>query len=159
MKESFENYLAELKCPPTVVRRVDEMLSVFKILSGKEIERIFLTNPPSVAGGEEYESLWGFAPPFWLEARHFQLQQDIDVAQYEHTIEYLGLQYGAIDFLSNPVQFVEDSSMQIEVRTTRVEYSTLLATGPINCPVLLTLLVEVLRPNLNGQPGDQQTPK
>ena len=152
MSTKIEEYLSSLDLVSLMEDRVREVLRSFKFLCGAEVERVFLSDTltPHTVGLEDrhWESLWGFSGPYWMEARNFLNQDDIDISPYWDAIMYLGVTSKDLD-LTRPA--TAESRMSIEVETTKVRYSTISATGE-NCNELISIVRELLLPNLMMEP-------
>ncbi|MCA1704058.1 MAG: hypothetical protein LC808_12660 [Actinobacteria bacterium] len=152
MNEETARYLDGLKLADPVTARVAEISSAFEFLCRSAPDRLFISDVVDETTGERrYESLWGFAGAFWLEARNFTKQNDVDISPYVGSIYYLGLQHENVSFPSG----VDDTSrLLVEVQTDKVSYSTLSATGE-NCKQLLLIVEDLLLPNLKVLPTSQ----
>jgi len=145
MTQSTTDYLSSLDLPDFVFLRVNEISEAFRFLCRSTIDRLFVSDSRDITTNERvYESLWGFSGPYWMEARNFLKQSDVDIASYLGSIHYLGVQYEAVVL---PDGVNESSRMSIEVGTTKVEYSMLSATGH-NCTALISILDTLLIPSL-----------
>lgn len=145
-------YLEALKLADSTTDRVAEVSAAFEFLCRSAIDRLFISDVVDEATGDRrYESLWGFAGVYWLEARNFTKQNDIDISPYAGSIYYLGVQHKNISF---PSDVDNASRLFVEVQTDKVSYSTLSATGE-NCRELLRIVKELLLPNLKVQPTAQ----
>ena len=151
---NIEEYLSSLDIGVCIKDRIQEVMESFKFLCGAEVERIFLSDTltPHTVGLEDrnWESLWGFSGPYWMEARNFLHQDDIDVSPYWDDIMYLGV---TSEKLVMPGPATPDARMSIEVETTKVRYSKITATGD-NCNELIAIVRELLLPNLMMGQGE-----
>ena len=144
LNRSILEYLEGLNLGGPMHARIRDLADVFQLIAGCELDRLFVTDVGKPGESAIYESLWGFAGPYWMEARDFVSTQDIDISPYKNHIKYLGIQYTDVTL---PSEYASDSWMQVEVATEKVTYSTLLATGQ-NCLHLYSLFSELLRPSL-----------
>lgn len=150
LNDEAATYLDALKLADPIRERVAEVVSGFEFLCQSDLDRLFLSDViDETSGDRRYESLWGFAGDYWLEARNFLKQNDIDISPYSQSVYYLGLQHKEIIF---PRQVDRTSRLFIEVQTAKVDYSTLSATGE-NCLELLRIVEELLLPNLKVKPS------
>lgn len=141
----MEEYLDSLSLPKTLRDRVHEVISAFEILCRSDLDKLFVSDALDEETQERrYPSVWGFAGPYWMEARNFDQVFDLDIAPYYRSINYLGVQYDGLTLAGH----VHDSSrMVVEVGTAKVDYSYLSATGT-NCGNLIAIMKELLIPNL-----------
>ena len=154
LNPKIEKYLHSLDLPSSIEERVRDIVRAFRFLCrGAEIERLFLSDICD-DNGREFVSVWGFAGPYWMEAREFYRQNDIDISPYTHSIMYLGIESENLSLLGHAS---DDSRMSIEVETTKVRYSTLSATGK-NCDELIAIVAELLLPNLMVTPPSGRPP-
>ena len=143
MNQQIKEYLSSLDLPRPLEERVLEIAGAFKFLCGSEVERLFLSDACDKEG-REFVSVWGFAGPYWMEARNFLNEDDIDVSTYWDDIMYLGV---SSEKLVMPGPATPDSRMSIEVETSKVNYSIITATGE-NCNELISIVRGLLLPNL-----------
>lgn len=149
--QSVDGYLADLNLPKIVLERVNEVLSSFQFLCRAPVDRVFVSDSIDESTNERrYESVWGFSGPYWMEARNFLRQFDVDIASYADSIHYLGVQYDSIRF---PDQVSDSSRLSIEVGTAKVNYSLLSAIG-MNCVSLISIIDDLLIPSLIGPLGE-----
>lgn len=147
MNAKIEEYLTSFKLAGPVEERIREIADVFKLLCrGEELDELFLSDViDPTSGDREFASLWGFRGPYWMEARDFMNQSDVDISRYEGSIMYLGMKH---EKLRIPGPANPDSRMRVEIETARVRYSLLSATGA-NCEDLLAIVENLLLRNLN----------
>ena len=148
MHPDIKAYLSFLDLGVVIEDRVRELVRSFEFMCGGEVERIFLSDELTrhTVGLEDrhWRSLWGFSGPYWMEARSFFLQSDIDISPYWDSIKYLGITSEALNV---PAPATLESRMSIEIETTQVSYSKITATGE-NCDALVEIVRELLLPNL-----------
>lgn len=145
LPKSVDDYLTDLRLPEVVRKRVDDVLSSFFFLCRAPLDRVFVSDSIDESTDERrYESVWGFSGPYWMEARNFLRQFDLDIASYADSIHYLGVQYHSIRF---PDQVSESSRLSLEVGTAKVNYSLLSAVG-MNCVSLISIMDDLLIPSL-----------
>lgn len=155
MNEETTRYLNGLKLADPITARIAEVSSAFEFLCRSAPDRLFVSDVVEETTGERrFESLWGFAGVFWLEARNFIKQNDVDISPYAGSIYYLGIQHENISFPSGVDGVDAASRLLVEVQTDKVSYSTLSATGE-NCKQLLLIVENLLLPNLKVQPTPQ----
>jgi len=131
--------------------KILEFVEIFELLAGETIEEIFVTDVIDESDQRRtFESIWAFSATYWLEAREFLTNYDVDVSPYKKSINYLGIEYRNA---KPPSEYLGDAWMQVEVATDKVGYSTLLASSQENCRRLFELVSGRLRTNLRGEPG------
>ena len=159
MNTQIEKYLESLDLFPILDERVRERAAAFEFLGG-ELKRVFLsqTQDPAVIGevlshqresAWDYSGMWGFTQDCWMESRGFSRDSDTDISPYVGSIMYLGIES---DNLVIPGPANQDSRMCVEVETRNVRYSSLTAIGK-NCDALLSIVHDLLLPNLVGAPA------
>ena len=145
MNKKIMQYLATLDLPDPIRGRIDTVTKAFQFLCGEEADDLFLSSEMT-ADGLQYLSLWGFQGPYWMEARNFVTEDDVDISTYVGSIKYLGLQYKNLNLPPDGPP-TEDSRMRVEIETEKVRYSLLSATGS-NCEHLTEIVSTLLLPNL-----------
>ena len=143
MNDKIQQYLNELGAPKALVERVEAAIQAFKFLCGSEPEQIFVSETiDDNTGDRRYGDIWGFLGHFWMMAK--PMVWDVDISSYAKGIYYLSIQYKEIEL---PDGVSERSRLSVEIRTDKVEYSTLSAIG-MNCRALLDIVNARFRPNL-----------
>ena len=132
---------------PALSAKVEEAVAAFIFLGGRKPARIFMCDTIDPATGEHsYGSVWGFdhSSRLAMEARSVTGRLDVDVSPYGGCVHYLGIEYEDIIL---PEGVGADSRLAVEFKTAYVAYSSLSATGQ-NCANLLSVVADLLRPNL-----------
>lgn len=138
------DYLKMLQISQPTLEKVDQVLSDLSFLFSVSIDDIFLTDVMH-DDSRDFIDLWAFTSDSWMWAQNFQQDaQEVDISPLTKSVRYIGVKYERCSF---PTKFHDDSFMQIEVATDRVDYSTLLATG-YNCERLFEIAKKYLLHNL-----------
>jgi len=145
---TIDEYLDSISLNEVERARCLEMIAAFEYLSGKSVTDVFVSNVVTAADKQAYRDLWGIAPPFWLQARDFATDGDIDVSLLEGSITYIGASFTGYT-LGQPAS--EESRLSLEVKAGSIQYSQLIAAG-VNCDQLCHLLDTHLRKNLAAPP-------
>jgi hypothetical protein len=145
-----EAYLQGLDLAGPDRQRIDMVVAAFQFMSRDQpLDRIFIADIEVPGTGErQLESVWGFAGPYWMEARNFRNQFDVDVSPYAGSIYYLGMQYRDITF---PSEVSDTSRLVIEIRTAERLDSRLSAVGK-NCAALLAIVKDLFLPSVRTSP-------
>lgn len=172
MNEEASSYLKDIQAGSPVATRVDELLEELHWMSPEGVERIFISD--QIAQDTEdrlFTSLWMITPKYFLEAKQFLSNFDLDVAPVV-SINYLHVK--TADFSLRPQARTRKSS-RMSVRanlstgvhlggsegpmfsapttalTTPLAQSWLSATGK-NCHYLAAIVRDLMVPRLNESP-------
>ncbi len=99
MKKEFLQYLATVGMTESLIHRVEEIHKIYLSILGQESEDIFVTDFLDQEGIRHYDSLWFFSNAYWMEAKNFLANYDLDYARIGDSVTYWQIQMTDYDFV------------------------------------------------------------
>lgn len=143
MKPEWEEYLDAIGATGPIAHEVSKKLKAASLLAPEPAEAIFLTEYPTEEGERVFEHLWFFTAAYGLECKSFLLDDNCDLSVIQSNIAYIEISWDSYDFNVATAK----SRFRVRFQTVDGVEGDLRASGS-NCPELLEVLEQRLRPNI-----------
>ena len=150
--EESAAYFDRIGLSESARKRVAAVVQAFQFICPQPLEELFIADAVDDAGQRQWLSVWAFTAKYWLEAKGFLQEFDVDVSGYQQSVKYLGIQFEDVAFNApDALPAVSASSrLYVEVRTGEDLDTNLPATG-VNCEFLFRIIRDRLKPNLRPE--------
>lgn len=144
VKDSFSKYLVDLDMPGLFQEKVKELYDFYtNILSGEEIEDIFVCDYITTDRKRDYTNLWFFTPSYAMECKGFLHQKELDMVPIKSRIVRWEIKFNNYDFKETTTESRLSIYCEFSFGVTAELQST-----SLNCDKLKNIFLSYIVPNL-----------
>lgn len=141
--EKYSKYLTSIGADESIQDKLQLAADFVPLLTSEQIEDLFITNQQGNEG-IILQNAWFFTKHYVLEAKDFQLKQDVDVVLLEQNVKRIAL---TAENLAPGEPVTKDSRLQVDAGTVMSVSYNLTAVGE-NCEELIRIVGTRFLPNL-----------